>query len=281
MPFHWNSLAASFSGAQVMWTLILAALLVLLTVLYGRDRARRLPWFTASILLVAFLRLVSRILYNRMAPIPANIVVLSLADLSAVVGLLVLVELARRGFKGASKRTLAVWAIILLVAGVALVAYWGPWPSRQTLGAVSLLAVLQLMNLAAQRIELLVNMLALGLGVLIHLFGRRYQAGWRSQTQKIVIGLSTVGISQLAVRGIWQAIAIHTTVHSQAEYDHVMNLQNKLYGGNNVVYLAALVWWIAWLWVDEPGTAAGSPAGQPPVAEIAPPGDGGETGPGE
>ena len=264
MHFHWNS-----SAAQVFWTLILAALLVLLTVLYGRDRARRYPWFTTSIALVALLRLVSRILYNRMAPIPANIVVLSLADLSAVVSLLVLVEMARRGFQGASRRTLAAWTMLLLAAAIAVVAYWGPWPSRQTLSAMSLLAGLQWMNLAAQRIDLLVSLLALALGVLVLLFGRRYHAGWRSHTQKIVIGLSTVGISQLAVRCIWQAIATHTTVHSQAEYDRVMNLQTKLANANTVVYLAVLVWWIAWLWADEPGTAEESPAGAEPPSSRA------------
>jgi hypothetical protein len=265
MPFHFN-----FSAAQILWTLILAALLVLLTVLYGRDRARRFPWFTASIVLAAILRLVGRILYERMAPIPANVVILSLADLSAVVSLLVLMELGRRGFQGASRRTLAAWTMILLAAGIAVVAYWGPWPSRQTLGAASLLAVLQLMNLAAQRIELLASLLALAVGVLVLLFGRRYRAGWRSHTQKIVIGLSTVGISQVAVRGIWQAIATHATVHSRAEYDNVMALQTKLYNANNVVYLAVLVWWIAWLWMDESGTPEEkSLAGQAPIAEVA------------
>ena len=38
-----------FSTAQVLWTLTFAALLVLLVVLLGRDRAQRFPWFTASI----------------------------------------------------------------------------------------------------------------------------------------------------------------------------------------------------------------------------------------
>jgi hypothetical protein len=270
MHFHWNL-------AQVSWTLIMAALLVLLTVLYGRDRARRYPWFTTSVALVTFRLLASRLLFGRMAAIPENAILLSLGDLEVVVNLLVLVEVARRGFRGVSKRALAAWTIILLAAGIAVVAYWGPWPSRQTLGAMSLLAILQLMGLIAERGGMLVSLLALGLGVLILLFGRRYRAGWRSHTQQIAIGLSTAGISQLAVRGIWQAIATHATVHSQAEYERVMHLQARLYSANNVVYFAVLVWWIAWLWVDEPGTASEAPAaGYAQAAQIAPSAGGGE-----
>jgi hypothetical protein len=265
MHFHWN-----LTAAQVFWTLILAALLVLLTVLYGRDRARRYPWFTASIVLVAFRLLASRLLFGRMAAIPEDAVLLTLSDLGVFASLIVLVELTRRGFGEARRGARAAWTTILLAASVAVVAYWGPWPALQTLQATSPVAILQLMQLIAERGGMLTSLLALGLGLLMLLFGRRYRAGWRSHTQAIAIGLSTAGISQLAVRGIWQEIATHATVHSQAEYDRVMNLQNKLYGGNNVVYLAVLVWWIAWLWVDEPGiAAAGSPAGQAPVAEIA------------
>ena len=147
---------------------------------------------------------------------------------------------------------------------------------------MSLLVVLQLMNLAAQRIELLVGLLAAGLGVLVLLFGRRYQAGWRSHTQKIVIGLSTMGISQLAVRGIWQQIATHAIVHTQAEYDSVMALQTKLSNASTAVYFLVLVWWIAWLWMDEPATAAAeSLAAQEPAAEIAASVGNGEPGPEE
>jgi hypothetical protein len=47
-----------FTAVQILWTLTFAALLVLLVVLLGRDRARRFPWFTASIVLLT-LRLLS------------------------------------------------------------------------------------------------------------------------------------------------------------------------------------------------------------------------------
>ncbi len=92
------------------------------------------------------------------------------------------------------------------------------------------------------------------------LFGRRFGAGLRSHTQQIAIGLSTASIAQLAVRLIWQQIAVHTTIHSQAEYAHVMGLQDKFYSANNVLYLVVLMWWIVCLWIDEPGSVAAGTA---------------------
>ena len=97
-------------------------------------------------------------------------------------------------------------------------------------------------------------MLTVGLGLLVVLFGRRFKAGWRSHTQQIVIGLSTAAIAQMAVRGIWQVIALHAAPHTQAEYEHVIGLQEKLYNANSAVFVAVLVWWIACLWINEPGT---------------------------
>ena len=51
-----------FSASQILWTLTFAALLVLLVVLLGRDRARRFPWFTASIATMGLLLLTSQLL---------------------------------------------------------------------------------------------------------------------------------------------------------------------------------------------------------------------------
>ena len=65
--------------------------------------------------------------------------------------------------------------------------------------ADSLIAVLRLMQLAAQKLDLLTSILTVELGLLVVLFGRRFGAGWRSHPQRILIGLSTVAIGQLAV----------------------------------------------------------------------------------
>ncbi|HEV2487594.1 MAG TPA: hypothetical protein VGT08_18885 [Terracidiphilus sp.] len=243
-----------FTAVQVLWTLTFAALLVLLVVLLGRDRARRFPWFTFSVALTALRLLASRMLFERMAPITTSAIFLTLAIVEALVVLVVLVELARRAFSGASRIAWIIGMLAMLAGGAAVLATWGPWPPWKTLTAESTLAVLRLMQLVAQKTDLLGDVLTIELGLVVVLFGRRFKAGWRSHTQQIVVGLSTAAIGQMAMRGIWQAIALHAVPHSQAEYEHVIGLQEKLYNANSVVFLAVLVWWIVCLWIDEPGT---------------------------
>jgi len=245
-----------FTAVQTLWTLTFAALLVLLVVLQGRDRSRRFPWFTASIALVALRLLTSRLLFGRLPGITLNGIFITLADVAALVGLLVVAEMARRAFHGVARR---IWVSVTLAAvavGAVVLYFWGPWPALSSLTADSYLAILRLMQLAAQKSDLLLNVLALELGLLVVLFGRRFKAGWRSHTQQIVIGLSTAAIAQLGVQGIWQAIAMKAAPQTQAEYEHILGLRDKLFNGNSVVYVAVLVWWIVCLWRDEPGAKA-------------------------
>jgi hypothetical protein len=48
-----------------------------------------------------------------------------------------------------------------------------------------------------------------------------------------------------------------------------MGLLEKLFNANSVVYVAVLVWWIVWLWMDEPGTAVAAEIPSAPAAEEA------------
>jgi len=245
-----------FSTVQVLWTLTFAAQLVLLVVLLGRDRIKRFPWFTLSIVLMALRLVASRLLFGRMETITLTAIFVTMADVSAIVGFLVVVEMARRAFAPVRRRTWFAGALaILVVAGTALY-FWGPWPAWKTLTASSPMAALQLMQLGAQKFDMLVDLLTIELGVLVVLFGRSCGAGWRSHTQRIVIGLSTASIGQLAVQGFWQLIALHAVPHSQAEYDRIMGLRDKLFNANGVLYFAIVVWWIACLWIDEPGAVS-------------------------
>ena len=246
---------------QILWTLTFAALLVLLVVLLGRDRARRFPWFTASMVLTAVRLLASRMLYDRIPQITMSKIFLTLAVVEALVTLLVAVEIARRAFAGASRRAWMIGTMALLAVGALVLVEWGPWPAWKTLTAESTLAVLRLTQLVAQKTSLLSNVLTIELGLLVVLFGSRFKAGWRSHTQQIVIGLSTAAIAQLAVRGIWQLIALHAAPQTQAEFERVMGIQEKLYSANSAIFLAVLVWWIACLWINEPGTGIPAAAG--------------------
>jgi len=248
-----------FTTVQILWTLTFAALLVLLVVLVGRDRTRRFPWFTASIVLVAVRLLASRMLFGRLAPVPLSAIFITLADVAMIVGLLVMVEVARRAFAGAGRRSWIAGTLVLLAAGAGVLATWGQWPAWKTLTADSGLSVLRLMQLVAQKGDLLLNVLTVGLGLLVVIFGSRFKAGWRSHVQQIAIGLSTAAIAQLAVQGVWQLIALKAMPHNEAEYERILGLRDKLFNANSAVFVAVLVWWIVCLWLDEPGTAAETP----------------------
>jgi hypothetical protein len=141
--FDWNAL-------QIIWTLTFAALLVLLVVLLGRDRARRYPWFTVSIVLVTLDMLGKRLLLR--------------ADAAAYAGgnfhhagrsgrcslaLLVVVEMARQCFQRELSRS--IWIVnglgMLTVAGLVLARLGTVAGMEDGLTANSHLAVLGLMQL--------------------------------------------------------------------------------------------------------------------------------------
>jgi hypothetical protein len=243
-----------FSTAQVLWTLTFAALLVLLVVLLGRDRVRRFPWFTASIALMALDKLAGRLLYQRIPVVLTDWIFLALADLSAIVALLVVVEVARRAFEGADRRMWIAGTLGLLAVGGIVLALWGPWPSYKTLMGGSELSTLRLMDLFAQKANLLANVLFIQLGLLVVVFGRHFKAGWHSHTQQLSIGLFMASLSQLAIRGTLQHVATQITIHSQDEYKRVVGMMNSLNTASGVILIVVLLWWIICFWSDEPGT---------------------------
>lgn len=244
-----------FTAVTVLWTLTFASLLVLLVVLYGRDRARRFPWFTASIVLVALRLLTNRLLHDRLPPITMGAVAISLADIAAVVTLMVVFEMARSAFHRASARAWTAWSLGLIVASGLVMWKWGPWPQWKTIAFDTTVARLELMQFFAVKTGLLADLLAVGLTVLVVAVGRRYGAGWRSHVQRILIGISTASLSQMSAQAIWQTIARHTTPHSQAEYQRVMGIQEKMLNANSAVYVLVVIWWIVCLWLDEPAGA--------------------------
>jgi hypothetical protein len=242
------------STDQVLWTLTFAALLVLLVVLLGRDRARRFPLFMAGIAVMTLRLLVTRILFNRIKPVVFSGILLTLADLGALAALLIIVEMARTAFAKASRSAaIGVTFAALAVSGTAL-AVWGPWPSWATLKVSSTLATMRRMQLAAEKGDLLAGMLAIELALLVVFFGRRFHAGWRSHVQRVVLGLAVAAAAQLTVRGVWQSITLKAVIHSRTQYDHLMTLRDRMYSANDTVYLGVLIWWIVCLWFDEPAS---------------------------
>lgn len=236
---------------RVVWTLTFAAQLVLLVVILGRGRAQRYPWFTAMIAFTALRLMVEVLLAGRVAMVPFSVVTLTLADLAVVVSLLVLVELARRAFEGLHRPLWIVNSAGLVLVASGILVVWGPWPVWQKLGVGTLLGNLRLMNLVMEKGELLIALLTFGLGLLIVSFGRRFKAGWRSHTLMIALGLAFVAAISLAFQGGLQ-IAVQTgRIHSRADFDQTRMI---LVSAQQILSLASLLWWIIWLWLDEPGT---------------------------
>jgi hypothetical protein len=253
---HFN---ADFFTHQFLWTLTFAAQLVLLMILLGRDRAQRYPWFTTGIVLAALQLMAGVLLSGRMAMLPLQETMLAMADTAVIVGLLVLVEVARRAFPGLQRSLWIVNAAGLVIAAGGVLAVWGPWPVWSSLAVNTLMGKLRLMQLVAQKGDTLVDLLTVGLGLLVVVFGRRFKAAWRSHTQMIAIGLAAVGITWLTVQQTW--IILLRTKYFQSE-QQMVDLGNKLMTTNKLVNLAALIWWIVWLWLDEPGTKK-TPAVEP------------------
>jgi hypothetical protein len=257
----------NFSVTQILWTLTFAALLVLLVVLLGRDRAKRFPWFTASIVTMGLLKLTEQLLLTRLPRITGLEIYWGLSNLNAAIGLLVLVELARQSFRGARKLGWIIGTLAVLAGGAAALVFWGPWPSWLTLTAQSQYATIRLMQFAADKAMLLSGVLTIELGLLVTLLARRFGAGWHSHAQRILVGLSTLALEQLIMRVTFQAISTHSVIHTQAEYDRLLGLRDKLIHANDVVYLCVVLWWIACLWIDEPGaTSSAADGDQPPTS---------------
>lgn len=256
MHFHF-----AFTAVQTLWTLTLAAHLVLLVVLLGRDRAIRFRWFFIGIALVTLRLIASRLLFGRMPQIFLGEAFLVLGFLSVIVGMLVIRELSRLTFRTASRRAWTAGTLITLAVSALTLIALGPWPTLASVIPNSLMNGLNLLQLLTQKGGLAVDILSVALGLLAVLFGRRFGAGWRSHAQLVIIGLSTASLGQLATQLIWQAIAKSAMPHNMAEYVHIMGIREKLLNANSALYVAVLIWWILCLWFDEPRTPSVAESG--------------------
>jgi hypothetical protein len=255
MHFHFP-----FTVVDVIWTITFAAHLVLLVVLMGRDRYKAYPLFTASIVLVAFRLLTSKLLFGRLPQMTMVEFVIITAVIGVVLGLLVQLELARKTFGGGKVRrgSWLLGALIVIGVGALVLKFWGAWPAWDQVKQGSAFQTLQLI---AQKGSLLVDVENILVGMLIVAIGYRYGAGWRTHTQRIAIGLSTASMGQLGIQAIWEAIARHAAPKSMDEYNRILGMRDRLFNANSIVFLAVLVWWIVTLWLDEPGKVIAAPEG--------------------
>jgi hypothetical protein len=241
----------AFTTPQILWTLTLAAQLVLLVVLFGLQRLKRFPWFAASVFVVTMRGVAAELLTGRIPTLSLQQLLVSLDTLTAFIMLLVVVELARHAFAGVRRRNWWLGVLALSVVAIAATVAWGRWPTWQSLTADRLTAVLQVMRVASVRVSLLVNVLTIGLCLLVLVLGSRFKGGWRSHTQQILIGLSSAAITQIAVAGALQSMA---PPHTRTEQVHEYAFLDRILNANSTIYIAVLIWWIGCLWLDEPAT---------------------------
>ena len=261
------------TAVQILWTLTLAALFVLLTVLVGRERVRRFPWFTAGMGLVTVRLMADRLLYGHLTPVRMSAIYFTLADLAVVLDILVLVEIARRAFVGAGRLAALVTALVTVAISASILMVWGPWPAWNTVAAPSGMAHVRFLQMFSQKGDVFAAILAVEVGILVVFLGRRFHAGWRSHPQRIAIGLSAAAMALLATRALLQAVGTHSAIHSRQDLARMFALQDRIAEANSAIYLLVLIWWIGSLWIDEP-------AGQAPQSARPEPAERNETIPG-
>jgi hypothetical protein len=248
------------STNEILWALTFAGHLVLLVVLMGRDRVRRFPWFTVYIALIAFRLLTAKMLYGKLAQIPMAELFIGLALVAALVEVAMLLELARKGFAGIKRVAWVGGALLLMAVGAVVLVKWGDWPSWNDISAPGLISHLELLQLIALKAGLLLDVETVLLGIAIVLFGWRYQGGWKTHVQRIMIGLSTVSLAQLVVEAVVQAIDRGAHPQNMAEAQHLSDLKLHIFYANSAVGVLALIWWIAVLWKDEAGSKSSTDA---------------------
>jgi hypothetical protein len=255
---HWNM-------EQVLWALVLAAHLLLLIVLMGRDRIRSFPWFTAVIVLSTVRLLADHLLAGKLTTIAFYWQSYSATALDVVLSIAVLLELSRRVFSSGKAGLLLKprgyigWSFITVAIAAASVWGWTVWTNWQMPKAdhsqIPLLAV----YLIATKGQLFLAVLTIEVALLLRFFGGRFGFGWKSHVQQIALGLSTNCIASLAVQGITESI-IRTLRHgspANIDRERITHLFSNLDNARFAIWFLVLLWWTIWLGRDESdGTAA-------------------------
>jgi len=248
---HWNM-------EQILWALVLAAHLILLIVLMGRDRLGRFPWFSAAIALSTVHLIADHLLHGKLATVvfywQSYIGVL----LDSTLGLLVLIELLRSVFANCkagiflNAKGWVGWTLVTVGVAAGGVWLWGPWPAWKALTADPKETPLLLTVLSALKSQLFLALLTVEAGLLMRVFGRRFRSRFKSHPQQIMLGLSTYALGFLAVQATTDIIKHTVHLTSRAEYQHIVKLFSNFDNARFALWFLVLVWWIVWLWRDEP-----------------------------
>ena len=242
-----------FSQQQIIWTLLLAGQMVLLVVLIGRVRNERFRWFTISIVIAALRQVVSELLYNRMAQIPYAAITLSLAIISVLAALAVLLELARILFPTASLRNWLLVSTPVIVASAVAILFWQPWPPSSEVDVHTQLGVLRLMQHIAIRGQLLAALVTVLMGLVVIFLATKGKDFWRSHAIKILFGLTTFALTLIVTRilGEWIAHLANLQPLPHPDQERTQAIIDRLIVVPQVTMILAQFWWIRSLWLDE------------------------------
>lgn len=247
---HWNV-------EQILWAAVLAAHLIVLIVLLGRDRSTRFPWFTAAIAFSSAHLIADHLLHGRLTTVAFYWESYSAVVIESVLAILVLVELALKVFSSGRAGLILKangwlgWGLVVISIAVAGVWLWGPWPVWAALKADKNQLPLLLVVLAAIKLQLFVAIVTVEAGLLLRIFGKRFGYSWTSHPEQIALGLSTYALGYLTVLATTDVIKRTVHLKSRAEYDHIVNLFARLDNARFALWLIVLLWWIIWLWRDE------------------------------
>jgi hypothetical protein len=257
---HWNI-------EQVLWALVLAAHMVLLVALLGRDRTKRFPWFSTAIVISTIELIADHLLHGKLTSFAFYWQSYSLILAGAIVGILVLVEISRHVFSsGKAGKILNArgWiggTMVTVALAIAAVWFWGPWPAWKALSSEPKELPLLLVVLSAMKGQLFLAILTVEFALVLRIFGKRFGSAWGSQDQQIALGLSTYALGFLAVQATTDIIKHNVHLTSRDQYDHIVRLFTNLDNARFALWFLVLVWWIVWLWRDEPATDPGYATG--------------------
>jgi hypothetical protein len=248
---HWNI-------EQILWALVLAAHLVLLIVLMGRDRLSRFPWFSAAIALSTVHLIADHLLHGKLTTVAFYWQSYVGVLLDSVLALLVLIELLRGVFANCKAGIILNakgwlgWTLVTVGVAIGGVWLWGPWPAWSALTADPKQTPLLLTVLTALKSQLFLAILTVEAGLLMRIFGRRFRSPFRSHAQQIMLGLSTYALGYLAVQSTTDIIKHTVHLTSRAEYERIVKLFANIDNARFALWFLVLVWWIVWLWREEP-----------------------------
>jgi hypothetical protein len=248
---HWNI-------EQILWALVLAAHLVLLIVLLGRDRMSRFPWFSAAIALSTIHLIADHLLHGKLTTVAFYWQSYVGVLLDSILGVLVLIELLRTVFANGKAGVLLNakgwlgWTLVTVGMAIAGVWLWGPWPAWSALTAEPKQTPLLLTVLSALKSQLFLALLTVEAGLLMRIFARRFRSPFKSHAQQIMLGLSTYALGFLAVQSTTDIIKHTVHLTSRAEYERIVKLFANFDNARFALWFLVLVWWIVWLWREEP-----------------------------